>query len=47
VVLFFAMTAAALWLKYAASGETLLPFTWNATFHLVAASSALASGYAL
>ncbi|PZP25831.1 aromatic amino acid DMT transporter YddG [Pseudomonas kuykendallii] len=47
VVLFFAMTAVALWFKYAFSGESLPPLTWNASFHLVAASSALASGYAL
>jgi drug/metabolite transporter (DMT)-like permease len=47
VVVFFAMTAVALWIKYAFSAEVIPPLTWGSGFGLLAASSAIASGYAL
>ena len=47
VMLFFALTAGVLWLKYAASGEVIPVFTLNSSAQLVAAGVAMAGGYAL
>ncbi|WP_313519515.1 aromatic amino acid DMT transporter YddG [Pseudomonas sp.] len=47
VVVFFAMTAVALWIKYAFSAEVIPPLTGGSGLGLLAASSAIASGYAL
>lgn len=47
VMLFFALTAGVLWLKYAASSEVIPAFTLNSSAQLVAAGVAMAGGYAL
>jgi drug/metabolite transporter (DMT)-like permease len=47
VMLFFALTAGVLWLKYAVSGEVIPAFTLNSCAQLVAAGVAMAGGYAL
>jgi drug/metabolite transporter (DMT)-like permease len=47
VMLFFALTAGVLWLKYAVSGELIPAFTLNNCAQLVAAGVAMAGGYAL
>lgn len=47
VMLFFALTAGVLWLKYAASSEVIPAFTLNSSSQLVAAGVAMAGGYAL
>jgi drug/metabolite transporter (DMT)-like permease len=47
VMLFFALTAGVLWLKYAVSGELIPAFTLNSCAQLVAAGVAMAGGYAL
>ncbi|MCK1784093.1 aromatic amino acid DMT transporter YddG [Pseudomonas sp. TNT11] len=47
VMLFFALTAGVLWLKYAVSGELIPAFTLNSSAQLVAAGVAMAGGYAL
>lgn len=47
VTLFFILTAVVLWLKFAASGEVIPPFTLRGSLQLAAASGAMAGGYAL
>lgn len=47
VALFFILTAAALWIKYAFSSETLPAFTLRGGLELLAAGIAMAGGYAL
>jgi len=47
VVLFFILTAGVLWLKYAFSSEKISAFTIGSSLELIAAGSAMASGYAL
>lgn len=46
VALFFVLTAAVLWIKYAISSEPALAFTAPATIELCVAGGAMASGYA-
>jgi drug/metabolite transporter (DMT)-like permease len=47
VVLFFVLTAAVLWLKYALSAEVIPPLTFRGSLELVLAGAAMAGGYAL
>ncbi|WP_309475581.1 aromatic amino acid DMT transporter YddG [Pseudomonas sichuanensis] len=47
VVLFFLLTAAVLWLKYAISAETLPAFSTGASLELLGAGLSIAGGYAL
>jgi drug/metabolite transporter (DMT)-like permease len=47
VVLFFALTAIVLWGKYALSSEVIPPFSLRNSLELIAASTAMAGGYAL
>lgn len=47
VMLFFALAAAVLWMKYALSTEVLPAFTLNSSLQLGAAGVAMAGGYAL
>ncbi|TFF37640.1 aromatic amino acid DMT transporter YddG [Pseudomonas sp. RIT623] len=47
VVLFFLLTAAVLWLKYAFSQEVLPALRWDAGLELLGAGLAMAGGYAL
>lgn len=46
VVLFIALTAVALWLKYAFSDESGMQFTWPVTLTLLCAGAAMGAGYA-
>lgn len=47
VVLFFVLTAIVLWGKYAVSGEIMPAFSLRNSLELIAASTAMAGGYAL
>lgn len=47
VVLFFALVAISLWLKYLTSERTTLVFTLPASLELLGAGAAMAGGYAL
>ncbi len=47
IVLFFILTAAVLWLKYAFSSEVIPAFTEGSCLELIAACIVMASGYAL
>ncbi|WP_455922815.1 aromatic amino acid DMT transporter YddG [Pseudomonas putida] len=47
VVLFFILTAAVLWVKYALSSEVMPACTWASSLQLLAAGLAMAGGYAL
>ncbi len=47
IVLFFILTAAVLWLKYAFSSEVISGFTLGSLLQLIAVGTAIASGYAL
>ncbi len=47
IVLFFILTAGALWMKYSFSHEVIPEFTLSSSLELVAASASMAGGYAL
>lgn len=47
ITLFFIMTAATLWIKYALSNETGMTLTWEASGLLLISGIAMGSGYAL
>jgi drug/metabolite transporter (DMT)-like permease len=47
IAFFFALTAIALWVKYAFSDQQIAPFTVINTIELLAAAVSMAGGYAL